>query len=86
LRLVARLKEVEEISQAMIQNRFNSLFRTGLLFFLASSLWRWFVHPSAILSADAVDGIQGLLLGISIACMLIGMVRNRNSRCSAGSV
>jgi hypothetical protein len=70
----------EEISQVMI--RFNSLFRTGLLFFLASSLWRWFVHPGAILSADAVDGIQGLLLGISIACMLIGIARNRNSRCS----
>jgi hypothetical protein len=70
----------------MIQNRLNSILRTGLLFLLLSSLWRWFVHPTSILPADAVDAIQGLLLGISITCMLIGLVRSRRSQCSTDNI
>ncbi len=66
----------------MSYNRLNPVLRTGLFFLLLSSLWRWFVHPSAILPEDLVDGIQGLFLGISITCMLIGLVRSRRSQCS----
>jgi hypothetical protein len=72
--------------KVMIQNRFDSMLRTGLIFLLLSSLWRWFVHPSAILPENAVDAIQGLLLGISIMSMLIGLVRGRKSQCSPDNV
>jgi hypothetical protein len=70
----------------MFLNRFrnlNALMRTGLLFLIAASLWRWFVHPGAFLPEDLRDGILGLFYGISITCLLLSVIRRRDrSSCS----
>jgi len=64
----------------MIRNRFYPLIRAGFLFFLLASLWHWFIHPTAILSDAWVDGINGLLLGVSIGCFLFGMAKSRREQ------
>ncbi len=67
----------------MFLNRFrnlNALMRTGLLFLIAASLWRWFVHPSVMVPEDLYDGILGLFYGISITCLLISIIRRRGQR------
>ncbi len=47
----------------------------GLLFLVLASLWRWFARHGAGLSEDLVDGISGLLYGMSIGLMLLGGLR-----------
>ena len=59
----------------------NALMRVGMLFLLLASLWRWFSHPSAGFSARLMDGITGLLYGLSIGCLLLALKRN-GRRCS----
>jgi len=65
----------------MFRNRFNSLFSTGLIFFVLANFWGWFMHSSS--SEDWIDGIHGLLIGIAIGCMLIGFIRSRRTNCGA---
>jgi uncharacterized membrane protein YhhN len=62
--------------------RLNKLFVMGLWFFLAANLWHFAMRASTSLSENWVDGIHGLLLGVSIGCMLIGIVRNSRSNCA----
>ena len=63
-------------------NRLNSsiLIRIGMLFLLLASLWKWFLHPSGNLSAGLIDGMTGLLYGVSIGCLLLGLVRRGRPR------
>lgn len=56
--------------------RLNGRIQMGLVFLVLGSLWRWLVHPSARLSSGWVDGIAGILYGISIGCLLTGLRRN----------
>ena len=53
----------------------STMFRAGSLFLVAASLWKWFVHPSASFGDGPVDGITGLLYGISIASLLMSIRR-----------
>jgi hypothetical protein len=49
------------------------LIRLGALFLLSSALVRWFVHPSPDLSENALDGLLGLLSGLSIGFFLMAI-------------
>jgi len=66
----------------MIRRRLNKLFLLGLWFLLAANLWHWSLHSSTRLSASWVDGIHGLLIGISIGSMLFGMARISRRDCA----
>lgn len=59
----------------MLRHRFEpkALIRLGLLFLVAASLSRWLAHPTFRLSESAIDGVVGMLYGVSIALMLLGL-------------
>ena len=47
----------------------------GLLFLVLASVWKWTARYNAGMSEDLVDGISGLLYGMSIGLMLLGGLR-----------
>ena len=59
----------------------HPLLRVGMLFLLLASVWRWFSLPSANFSAPLVDGMTGLLYGVSIGRLLLALQRS-GRRCS----
>lgn len=58
------------------QNRFNPLIRIGLVFLIVASLARWFLPKIAGLSPQLVDVATGLLYGLTIGCLLFGILRD----------
>ncbi len=58
----------------------NTLMRIGLVCLVLGNLSR-FVHPSSNFPADLIDGMTGLLFGVSIACLLMS-IRLRGRHCS----
>jgi hypothetical protein len=63
----------------ILRNRLkaSTLIRIGLLSLVAAILSLRYLHPSAAFSADLVDAAQGFLYGISITCLLWGVVLRR---------
>lgn len=57
----------------------KTMMRVGMSFLILASLSRWFLHPSVGVSENWVDGITGLLYGVSIASLLVS-VRLKASR------
>ena len=51
------------------------LMRTGMLFLIFALLWMRFVHPSARFSDGIVDGMSGLLYGLSFGFLLLSVWR-----------
>jgi hypothetical protein len=51
----------------------KTMMRIGMSSLLLASLARWFVHPTAALSANWIDGGTGFLYGVSIASMLVSL-------------
>jgi hypothetical protein len=49
----------------------NTMMRVGLLCLLAANLVHWFLRPSGRLAQDVVDGVFGLLIGLTIGCLLV---------------
>jgi hypothetical protein len=49
------------------------LIRTGLVFLIIASLWRWFGERATDFSSGIVDGSTGLFYGISIGCLTFGL-------------
>ena len=58
----------------------STLVRLGALFFLLSSVLRWFVHPAHDPSADLRDGFMGLFYGLSIGLFLLAVWRKSHRR------
>jgi uncharacterized membrane protein len=56
------------------------LIRIGLVFLILASLSRWFVHPGINISERVTDGVTGLLYGVSIGCMLLGLLWHARRR------
>jgi hypothetical protein len=54
--------------------------RAGMLSLILASLARWFLHPSAGLSANVVDATTGFLYGLAIAFLLLGLAMGRGRR------
>ena len=61
----------------ILRNRLNAPIRLGLVFLAIGNLMHLFLHPSARFGQDAIDGVTGLMLGISIGLMLLGLTRGR---------
>lgn len=55
----------------------STMFRVGLVSLTLGGFWRLFVHPTAWLTASAVDAVAGFLYGISIGALLLGIVKDR---------
>lgn len=51
----------------------STLMRIGPVCMALGLLSERFVHPSSHLSADFIDGMTGLLFGVSIACLLMSI-------------
>jgi hypothetical protein len=64
----------------------KTVTRIGLVTLILANLSRWFLHPTARLAENLTDGTTGFLFGVSIACLLLGIVMNHrrsqtSSRC-----
>jgi hypothetical protein len=64
------------VSASVPRKWLNGRIRAGLIFLIAASLWRWFIHPGPRFSSNVVDGVAGVLCGVSIACLLTGLRAN----------
>ena len=66
-----------------IRDSFNQpriMIRLGCVLLILASLSMRFLHPSARLSEDVLDGVNGLLYGLAISCMLLGVRLNVRRR------
>jgi hypothetical protein len=54
----------------------NTLIRIGLVFLIIAGLSRWFLRP-ADFSEGVIDAAKGFLYGVAIACLLLGLWKNR---------
>jgi hypothetical protein len=62
----------------------TGLMRVGWACLLIFNLGQWLAHPAAPLWRDAVDGLDGAALGLSIACLLLGARLNARGRALDG--
>lgn len=56
------------------------LLMIGMSFLLIANVWHRFLGPGSAAGADAADAIFGFLMGISIACNLLSVMRRRCPR------
>jgi len=49
------------------------MLRTGLVFLLLANLAHWFMRPTAFLGEGMLDGILGVLYGVSFGCLLMSI-------------
>lgn len=50
--------------------------RIGVASLTIALLWPWLVHPTAAVSADLLDGIQGFFFGFAGGVSLLWVVRH----------
>jgi hypothetical protein len=60
----------------------RAIFQLGSVFLIVASLWKWFARPNPFLSQNAVDGIGGLLYGLTIGCYLWALSRRARGTAS----
>lgn len=48
------------------------LIRIGAACLLLANLSHWFLHPTADFWRGVVDGMTGVLFGVSFGCLLLG--------------
>lgn len=64
------------------RNRMHPVTMVGLVLLVVANLANHFLQPGPWLSADALDGLRGLLMGIAIGTLLLGVWRQgREARC-----
>jgi hypothetical protein len=51
----------------------NTMMRIGFACLLAGNLVHWFLRPGSRLGQDLVDGVFGLLIGLTIGCLLVSL-------------
>jgi hypothetical protein len=51
----------------------NTMMRIGLVCLVLANLAHWFLRPSARFGQGLVDGTFGLLMGLSIGCLLMSL-------------
>jgi hypothetical protein len=59
----------------------RNLMLIGMAFLAVANLSRWFLHPTAGFGQDSIDGTYGVLIGVSIGCLLLSLWLRRR-RCS----
>jgi hypothetical protein len=57
-----------------LKNR-KSLMQIGLVFLILGNVTHFLVRPTATPARDVVDGVFGLLIGLSIGCLLLSLRR-----------
>lgn len=65
--------------KAHLKDPCNTL-RIGMFFLILANLSRYFLKPGGVLTEDWTDGLTGLFYGLSIALLLLSVVRRRASR------
>jgi len=55
------------------------LIQVGLVFLILASAAKLWLVPGPVLDESWTDGLQGLLYGISIGCMLLGLWGRRGN-------
>lgn len=66
-----------------LRNRLHdpkTVTRIGLVSLILANLSRWFLHPTAHFGENLVDGANGLMFGLSIGCLLLGILMNSRLR------
>lgn len=59
----------------------NRMIKIGMLAMIPAGLSRLFLHPSAGVTENMLDGVNGFLYGISIGGMMLGIwIRGRQRR------
>jgi hypothetical protein len=71
-------------TQASLRNS-RFLMPIGMMFLVIAILFPTLTHPSSTLSQDWLDGIRGLLYGLSIGFNLLAVLRIARVRRSSGS-
>ena len=51
----------------------NTMMRIGFACLIAGNLVHWFLRPSGRFGQDVVDGVFGLLIGLTIGCLLVSL-------------
>ena len=62
----------------LLKNR-EPMRQIGLIFFVLAQVTHFLVRPASTPARDLVDGIFGLLIGISIGLLLLSLRRRRTS-------
>ena len=62
----------------LLKNR-ESMRQIGLVCFVLAQVTHFLIRPASTPARDLVDGIFGLLLGISIGLLLLSLRRRRES-------
>jgi hypothetical protein len=57
----------------------NTMIRIGLGFLILANVSQLFLHRIAGSRPDVVDATNGVLFGVSIGCMVLGMLIARRS-------
>ncbi|MBI3450163.1 MAG: hypothetical protein HY049_14765 [Acidobacteria bacterium] len=61
-------------------NGARRLLMIGMSFLALANVWHQFLVPVSSVGAGAADGIFGFLMGISIGCNLVSVMRRRGPR------
>jgi len=56
----------------------KTLMNIGLVCLILGNAAHWFLHPTARFGQGLVDGTFGLLIGISIGCLLMSLRRTES--------
>ena len=60
-----------------ISKRFHPMVQWGMGFFVLATLCKWLLHFKSPSGQDVADAITGLLYGLSIGCMILGLIKSR---------
>jgi hypothetical protein len=58
----------------------DTIMRVGLVCLVIASLSRWFLHPAATVVGNLVEGMTGVMFGLSIGCLLLAARLNGRRR------
>jgi hypothetical protein len=58
----------------------NALVRIGLACLLLGNLTHFLVRPASTFGRDLVDGVFGLLIGLTIGCLIVSFRLNAGRR------
>jgi hypothetical protein len=51
----------------------NTLMRIGVTSLIVELFSQLYLHPNSLISGNAIDGMKGFLIGVSIACNLLAI-------------
>jgi hypothetical protein len=55
----------------------NTLMRIGVTSLIVELFSQLYLHPNSSIGGNAIDGLKGFLIGVSIACNLLAISVNK---------